>query len=814
MHENERVKSEDSLDTRNRSLSESIRSSRAEKRMGRLFKPPNATGNQSEVDQQQTQQQQHSPHSDSNTSERSFNTIAPQSMMVMGNQDRTVSDQGHSLMVDRSAIEKSITPSTPVSSNNRDHEQQQQQQQPAPLTLNQPKYKTRERVNTLSTLVEKKPLEKALSIEELLILSKKFKTFYDQFIRVTNVLHTNVDIKFKSHNVFLAVLETVEKNVSKPNTPSNEIAENISKHLSLSVVQCMNDLKSFIQNLKLGLTPLNKSKSSDVLRSAYFSIFSLFTEIVNIAKLVIPITKPLKKSTRKANKRQRKLKSESQSKSETVQIQPQLQQQHSQASSQTTSSSSQTQLSQNTSSLTTSSPHLSFKAPPRSRSRSSISIQRSQSIIQRQTPAPLPTQKPPHNQQYPQSKLKPSLSINRIPAPNPSNPSAQSVPMRQSSSRSFSSSMRQDSDLSMFNIAQDQLVGDERLVESINHTIQSAQVVFSQVNSAISKSAMSTAQSQSDAEGSSDEPLDTIATKVKELTNHCMNSMEKTRRMKIALHTFKQRPSNIKMDELQQTLYETTNMFLKSIISILAATKGAIEDLPALNEVRSSLSILTRATKELTIKLETSALKNSVVSNNPSNAVDQPPLSSIPSMSTFHGNGPLSAVIQSSSMSFDLSGNYPMSAGVVNNFPGGGIARRVSSRVVSNGGSVVNQPQTRIQRQDVLETKGSIDSMQQHIKTLQLQQQVNQKGDQPIQTPLSVTTPLIASIGTTAASAVLPISSPLKSINDPPPSQGGMSKSTSNSNINSGLKLHQQPPPQQRTPKQMETNPFDKILFK
>lgn len=749
-------------DTRARALSESLRSSRAEKRMGRLFKPPNG---QSEADQH---------HSEA--SERTFKT-APHSRLVMGNQDRTVSDQGHSLGIAReSSAEQTAhvqhAQHAPQTQNTQSTQNTQQPPHPHHPHTNTPsplpvmKTRARGRVNTLSTLVETTPT-KSLPLSELVVLAKKFKLFYDHLLKTTAMLNTGVSVKFKSHAVFLATLESAEK------TPTTE--DSAATRLATSIVQCMSDLRIFIQNLKLTLIPMATAGLSETLKSAYFAIFALFTEIVTIAKFIVPLAKPLKK-TRKVGKRAAKA----------SQRQAALLQRKNSQTIQPVAPS-----------LSSSSSHLSFSAQQRSRSKSSLS--------QRQNPAPLPTQKPP--QQYPPSKLKPSLSLNRMPAPNP-NVSTQSLPVRQTTSRSSSGTVRQDSDASMFNVAQEQLVGDERLVESINNTIQSAQVVFSQVNSAISKSAISTAQAQNG--DGPEETLDGIAQKVRDLTSNCMNSMEKTRRLKMALHSFKQRSQNATADELYQNLYETTNMFLKSIISILAATKGAIEDIPALNDVRSSLSILTRATKELTIKLETSSLKNSVVSNNPSNAVEQPPLSSIPSMSTFHGNGPLSAVIQPSNMSFDV-GNHPMSAGVVNNFPGGGMPRRQSTRIVS---ATSAQP-PRIQRQDVLETKGSIDSMQQHIKSLQLQ--AGSK-DTPVQTPISVTTPLIASIGSAAASAVLPITSPLKSLNEQSSAQtpalaGVLPKSTSSSTMTQKKPvLHAGS--QQRTPNHLETNPFDKILFK
>ncbi|GMF70857.1 unnamed protein product [[Candida] boidinii] len=108
-----------------------------------------------------------------------------------------------------------------------------------------------------------------------------------------------------------------------------------------------------------------------------------------------------------------------------------------------------------------------------------------------------------------------------------------------------------------------------------------------------------------------------IAQKAKELTTFCVGAMERTKKMKTVLNLIRSVESPT--EEQKARTYEETNLFLKSIITILAATKSAINDIPLLNEIRGALSNLTRATKELTIKLETSSLKNSVMNLNSNN---------------------------------------------------------------------------------------------------------------------------------------------------------------------------------------------------
>lgn len=287
---------------------------------------------------------------------------------------------------------------------------------------------------------------------------------------------------------------------------------------------------------------------------------------------------------------------------------------------------------------------------------------------------------------------------------------------------------RQDSDFSMAS-ANQEVTDDDKLYELIGHTIQASQVVFSQLNSAISKSAINTAR---DTESEQDE-LDHVGQKIKEVTVHCVASLEQTKRLKSTLVSVTNSPDDAM---LQRSLYDETNTFLKSIISILAAIKGAIPDIPSLNEVRGSLSNLTRATKELTIRLERSALKQRVlVTASGISPTEQPSLSAIPSVSNFQGMPPQQPQHQQHSSNTSGSTASTTSSGLM-------ISSQHSQHSPSPPLTGNSTPLSPMDAKDAL-------SMKQHIR--------NHQADRKMQTPL--TTPLSASIGPTAASAVLPAAS-------------------------------------------------------
>ena len=271
----------------------------------------------------------------------------------------------------------------------------------------------------------------------------------------------------------------------------------------------------------------------------------------------------------------------------------------------------------------------------------------------------------------------------------------------------------------------------DSLFNLILQTIQAAQTVYTQIDDAISKNSIN--------ENESLDPfldIENTISKIKELKYQCVASMEQTKRVRSLLKLYEKNSNTSNDFELNKNIYEQTNIFLKSIINILAATKAAITNVPTLNDVRSSLSILTRASKELTIKLESSSLKKFVINNTPSNTtlIEQPNLSSIPSLPSI---------------------------------PSIHDTQQDDQPVLMKKHSILKK----IPEQD----ESSLGLLKQHIKNLEINTNFNNNmnnNNEPdndamvMHTPLAVTTPLIASIGPAVASAVLPIKSPLKMANN------------------------------------------------
>lgn len=169
-------------------------------------------------------------------------------------------------------------------------------------------------------------------------------------------------------------------------------------------------------------------------------------------------------------------------------------------------------------------------------------------------------------------------------------------------------------------IPPEQTDGDGPLFDCISNATLCAQTVFSQLTSAISKSAMASAQSS---ENRTINPA--VAVKARELTSCCVSAMEVTKRLKARLNTIKGEDSLME----RRRFWEDINSFLRAIINILATSKSAMGDLPTLNEVRASMATLTKATKDVTLRLEVSSFKHM--------ANDLPPLSST---TAFNNNPP------------------------------------------------------------------------------------------------------------------------------------------------------------------------------
>ncbi|KAM9932351.1 hypothetical protein OXX80_008018, partial [Metschnikowia pulcherrima] len=141
---------------------------------------------------------------------------------------------------------------------------------------------------------------------------------------------------------------------------------------------------------------------------------------------------------------------------------------------------------------------------------------------------------------------------------------------------------------------------DERLYQTISLATNNAQVVFSELTKTISKSAIATANTNGP---QSIGPA--VAAKFKELTHVCMTSMDITRRLVAKLGAI--RPNQDAAT--RRSFWDEINLFLKAVIQTFSAVKDIMRDAPIFNEVRRSMANLTKTTKELTIILEASSYK-------------------------------------------------------------------------------------------------------------------------------------------------------------------------------------------------------------
>jgi len=142
---------------------------------------------------------------------------------------------------------------------------------------------------------------------------------------------------------------------------------------------------------------------------------------------------------------------------------------------------------------------------------------------------------------------------------------------------------------------------DENLYRAIDIATSNAQVVFSELTKAIANSAIASASNNSSTVISQ-----SVAKQVKELTGICMTSMDITKRLKTKLITIRNNPST----QTKRGFWDDVNLFLKTIIQTFQSVKGIMQDLPILNEIRGSMSNLTKNTKDLTLLLEASSYKS------------------------------------------------------------------------------------------------------------------------------------------------------------------------------------------------------------
>lgn len=164
---------------------------------------------------------------------------------------------------------------------------------------------------------------------------------------------------------------------------------------------------------------------------------------------------------------------------------------------------------------------------------------------------------------------------------------------------------------------------DGQLYNSIEHATTNAQTVFGELTRAMGKSAIASAQNPS---GVGFNP--TLTAKVKDLTNVCVASMDITKRLKTKLITIRNNPSQT----TKKLFWDDINLFLKMIIQTFSSVKGIMREIPILNDIRSSMATLTKATKDVTVLLEASSYKLMSQEGNVLSS-SHPPLQSMPSVS-------------------------------------------------------------------------------------------------------------------------------------------------------------------------------------
>ncbi|KAI5969958.1 SOG2 [Candida margitis] len=136
---------------------------------------------------------------------------------------------------------------------------------------------------------------------------------------------------------------------------------------------------------------------------------------------------------------------------------------------------------------------------------------------------------------------------------------------------------------------------DEKLYATVESAIANAQPIFTELNKDVHRGANANAASVSSS----------VVAKIKDLTNVCGSSLDITERLNTKLIAIRNNPSH----GAKKSFAEDTNQFLKSIVSILAAVKSIVVDIPILEDVRAPMSNLTKTAKEVTYMLEISSYK-------------------------------------------------------------------------------------------------------------------------------------------------------------------------------------------------------------
>lgn len=155
---------------------------------------------------------------------------------------------------------------------------------------------------------------------------------------------------------------------------------------------------------------------------------------------------------------------------------------------------------------------------------------------------------------------------------------------------------------------------DEQLFEKIGQATTVTLSLLSLIGDAVSKSAVASAQGPATPGAVSA----STNTKLRELAANSMNAGEVSRRLKTKVVSIK--GMNDVMEK--RKFWEDTNAFVKAVINVAALAKSVSSEYPFSKAILSSLSTVTRSTKELTILLSVSSFSQSL--RNPESAMSSP----------------------------------------------------------------------------------------------------------------------------------------------------------------------------------------------
>ncbi|CCF57502.1 hypothetical protein KAFR_0C05110 [Kazachstania africana CBS 2517] len=148
---------------------------------------------------------------------------------------------------------------------------------------------------------------------------------------------------------------------------------------------------------------------------------------------------------------------------------------------------------------------------------------------------------------------------------------------------------------------------DLQLHQMLSNVVKMVSVVYNQLTSAISKTALASTIGKQVL-------TDSLASKIRDLTDTCCQAMDLSKildeRLQLLLNNDPLIVEKYLSTVEKLKTWEKINAFLKSIISILGNTKVIMADLPNLNEIRPNLASLAKITKDVTVILDSSSYKS------------------------------------------------------------------------------------------------------------------------------------------------------------------------------------------------------------